>query len=76
MDKTTLDYIKTQRLTDQINLLVLHSFVLLWSVIIVSWLFIEVVSNTTSHATSGVAMIIGILIVGNALSLRDKVIIV
>lgn len=76
MDKTTLDYIKTQRLTDQINLLVLHSFVILWSVIIVSWLFIEVVGNTASHTTSGVAMVMGILLVNSTLDLRDKTLIV
>ena len=76
MDKQTRDYIVTYRIADQINILVMWSFAIMFSVVFTSVVFLNILSNVQMHTISGVAMILGILIVGNALSLRDKTIII
>ena len=76
MDKQTRDYIVTYRIADQINILVHTSFAIMFSLVVVICTFLNILSNVLVYTISGVAMILGILIVGNALSLRDKVIIV
>tara|TARA_B100001105_G_scaffold186434_1_gene151035 strand:+ start:2588 stop:2818 length:231 start_codon:yes stop_codon:yes gene_type:complete len=76
MDKQTRDYIKTQRLIDQIDMLVHTAFAIMFSVVFTSAIILNILSNVKIHTISGVAMILSILIVGNALGLRDKTIIV
>jgi len=76
MDKQTRDCIFTYRIADQINILVHTAFAIMFSLVVVICTFLNILSNVQMHTISGVAMILGILIVGNALSLRDKVIIV
>ncbi|CAH9012506.1 hypothetical protein VP496E541_P0048 [Vibrio phage 496E54-1] len=76
MDKTTLDYIKTQRLTDQITMLTQLSFVFLFSSLFTSAVFLNILSNVQMHTISGVMIIIGLLAVGNAKSLQTTTIIV
>ncbi|CAH9016440.1 hypothetical protein VP193E371_P0045 [Vibrio phage 193E37-1] len=76
MDKTTLDYIKTQRLTDQITMLTQLSFVFLFSSLFTSVVFLNILSSVQIHTISGVMFIIGLLAVGNAKSLQTTTIIV
>lgn len=76
MDKQTRDYIKTQRLIDQIDMLVHTAFTIMFSVVFTSAIILNILSKVQVYTISGVAMILGILIVGSALSLRDKVIVV
>ncbi len=76
MDKATLDYIKTQRLTDQITLLTQLSFVFLFSSLFTSTVLLNILSNVQIHTISGITIIIGLLTVGNAKSLQTTTIIV
>ncbi len=76
MDKATLDYIKTQRLTDQITLLTQLSFVFLFSSLFTSTVLLNILSNVQIHTISGIMIIIGLLTVGNAKSLQTTTIIV
>ncbi|CAM0104737.1 hypothetical protein VPH5P1C_0046 [Vibrio phage 5P1c] len=76
MDKTTLDYIKTQRLTDQITMLTHLSFVFLFSSLFTSVVFLNILSDVQIHTISGIMIIIGLLTVGHAKSLQTTTIMV
>ena len=76
MDKLIRDYVKTQRLNDQINNLVQTSYALFFSVIFLSVLFLDILNTVEVGALTGFTMMVSIGILGSCLELRDKTIVV
>tara|TARA_Y100001956_G_C4128568_1_gene191959 strand:- start:6349 stop:6579 length:231 start_codon:yes stop_codon:yes gene_type:complete len=76
MDKLIRDYVKTQRLNDQINNLVQTSYALFFSVIFLTVLFLDILSSVEVGAYTGFIMIVSIGLLGSCLELRDKTIVV
>ena len=76
MDKLIRDYVKTQRLNDQINNLVQASYAMLFSVLFLTVLFLDILNTVEVGALTGFTMMVSIGILGSCLELRDKTIVV
>ena len=76
MDKLIKDYVKTQRLEDQIKLLVKSSYALFFIVILLTVLFLDMLSSVEVKAFTGFVMTLSIALLRSCLELRDKTIVV
>lgn len=76
MNKLIRDYVKTQRLNDQVNNLVQTAYILFSSVIFLTVLFLDILNTVQVGTLTGIAMMVSICILGSCLELRDKTIVV
>lgn len=76
MNKLIRDYVKTQRLNDQVNNLVQTAYILFSSVIFLTVLFLDILNTVQVGTLTGLIMMVSIGILGGCLELRGKTIMV